>query len=125
MTAGKRTGDRPSFRRTSDHPANEALQRGLSTAASLVNAVPGAHALSGVSKSNRLIGFLIVNFVFMVIEFTYGYMNNSLGMLSDAAHMLLDNVAVAIGLAAEHYAMQCTSTGATGTSDPVRYTAMH
>ena len=48
----------------------------------------------------------------------HGYTNNSLGMLSDAAHMLLDNAAVIIGLAAEHYAMKCSTNGTN--SDPMR-----
>jgi cobalt-zinc-cadmium efflux system protein len=45
----------------------------------------------------------------MLIEFGYGWANGSLGMLSDAAHMLLDNAAIAIGLAAAHIAAKQTS----------------
>lgn len=100
-----------------DDPSSGTLRRCLTTTAAVVDFVQ-PHALSGISKQKRLLAFLAVNFVFMVVEFVYGYMNNSLGMLSDAAHMLLDNVAVAIGLAAEYYAAKCKLSGAA--CDPVR-----
>lgn len=64
---------------------------------------------SSWSKERRLATFLCVNLVFMGVEFGYGWFNGSLGMLSDAAHMLLDNVAIAIGLAAATVAARCTS----------------
>lgn len=101
-----------------EEPSSKALQRCMSITSAAVRLVPGAAALRGVSKQNRLLAFLATNLVFMVVEFIYGYMNNSLGMLSDAAHMLLDNVAVTIGLAAEYYAAKCKRNGAT--CDPVR-----
>ncbi len=95
------------------------MQAGLAGAAAVLHALPGAAALSNVSRQRRLWAFLAVNISFMVIEFAHGYMNNSLGMLSDAAHMLLDNAAVVIGLAAEAHAAKCSASGSS--SDPVRY----
>lgn len=118
---GQLTGDggrRPHKTSIINDPSNETLQLCLSTTAAVVDFVPGLQALSGISKQKRLLAFLALNFVFMIVEFVYGYMNNSLGMLSDAAHMLLDNVAVAIGLAAEYYAAKCKLSGAI--CDPVR-----
>ena len=32
--------------------------------------------------------FLILNITFTLVEFLYGYYNNSLGLISDAVHML-------------------------------------
>lgn len=95
----------------------------LAAAASVVDLVPGAHALAGISTQRRLLAFLAVNVTFMVVEFVYGYMNNSLGMLSDAAHMLLDNAAVVIGLTAEHHAARCARGASSG--DPARYSRPH
>ncbi|KAF0746979.1 hypothetical protein AaE_007919 [Aphanomyces astaci] len=40
------------------------------------------------------------NIVYMFVEFAVGYMTNSLGLLSDAGHMLFDNGALVIGLGA-------------------------
>ncbi len=93
----------------------------LAGAAALLHKLPGAASLSAVSRQHRLILFLVVNVSFMVVEFVHGYMNNSLGMLSDAAHMLLDNAAVVIGLAAEHHAGKCSRAGSR--SDPARCAA--
>lgn len=96
-----------------------AVTRTLALAASAVDFVPGAHMLAGISTQKRLVAFLAVNVAFMVVEFVHGYLNHSLGMLSDAAHMLLDNAAVVIGLAAEHYAAKCASGKSSG--DPNRW----
>ena len=42
--------------------------------------------------------FLLLNLLFMFVEVVYGLLNNSLGLLTDGAHMLLDCTAVIIGL---------------------------
>ena len=42
--------------------------------------------------------FLIINLLFMFVEVIYGLLSNSLGLLTDGAHMLLDCTAVVIGL---------------------------
>jgi len=44
--------------------------------------------------------FLSINLMFMFVEFLYGIWSNSLGLISDAAHMLFDCLALAIGLCA-------------------------
>ena len=139
--------------------SSTALNTCLSGAMSVLDELPGAVAMSTVSRQRRLCAFLAFNFAFMVrraakmprdyasdltscgshvcwklrcgcqscwfcrllqvVEFVHGYTNNSLGMLSDAAHMLLDNAAVVIGLVAEHYAVKCSTNGSC--SDPMRW----
>ena len=42
--------------------------------------------------------FLLLNLLFMFVEVIYGLLSNSLGLLTDGAHMLLDCTAVMIGL---------------------------
>ena len=42
--------------------------------------------------------FLLLNLLFMFVEVIYGLLSNSLGLLTDGAHMLLDCTAVIIGL---------------------------
>ena len=42
--------------------------------------------------------FLLLNLLFMFVEVVYGLISNSLGLLTDGAHMLLDCTAVIIGL---------------------------
>ena len=69
----------------------------------------GAKAGLQLSTQQRLAAFLAVNAAFMLVEFGYGWVNGSLGMLSDAAHMLLDNAAIAIGLVAAHVAAKQTT----------------
>jgi zinc transporter 5/7 len=39
------------------------------------------------SDSRRIAMFLVINMAFMFVEAIYGYWNNSLGLISDAAHM--------------------------------------
>jgi cation diffusion facilitator family transporter len=46
------------------------------------------------SDAKRLLGFFAVNFAFMFVEFWVGLSTNSLGLLSDAFHMLCDNVSL-------------------------------
>jgi len=48
--------------------------------------------------SMRIFIFLCINFTFMFVELIYGFYSNSLGLISDAGHMLFDCVALAIGL---------------------------
>eukprot|EP01113_Clastostelium_recurvatum_P004762 TRINITY_DN120_c0_g2_i1.p1 TRINITY_DN120_c0_g2~~TRINITY_DN120_c0_g2_i1.p1 ORF type:complete len:565 (-),score=135.75 TRINITY_DN120_c0_g2_i1:1122-2816(-) len=51
--------------------------------------------------SRRIFGFLLVNLCFMFVELVYGVWTNSLGLITDAAHMLFDCTALFIGLVAE------------------------
>lgn len=52
--------------------------------------------------SRRIFTFLVINTIFMFVEFLYGFLTNSLGLISDACHMLFDCVALAIGLYASY-----------------------
>lgn len=40
--------------------------------------------------------------MFMFVEIIYGYLTNSLGLISDAAHMAFDCIALLIGLIASY-----------------------
>eukprot|EP01095_Lingulamoeba_sp_RSL-Kostka_P017785 TRINITY_DN9471_c0_g1_i1.p1 TRINITY_DN9471_c0_g1~~TRINITY_DN9471_c0_g1_i1.p1 ORF type:complete len:695 (-),score=181.32 TRINITY_DN9471_c0_g1_i1:17-2101(-) len=42
--------------------------------------------------------YLSINLLFMFVELSYGFWNNSLGLISDAFHMLFDCIALLIGL---------------------------
>lgn len=50
------------------------------------------------SASRKIFIFLCCNLFFMFIEMIYGFLSNSLGLISDAFHMLFDCTALGIGL---------------------------
>ena len=54
--------------------------------------------------TRRIAGFLFVNMSFMIVEIMWGYFTNSLGLISDAAHMCFDCTALFIGLLAAYIA---------------------
>ena len=58
--------------------------------------------LRETKTSRRIFIFLSINFLFMFVEFIYGYWSNSLGLISDACHMLFDCIALMIGLLASY-----------------------
>lgn len=62
---------------------------------------PIRHILSE-RKSRKIALFLMINTGYMVVEFVAGFMSNSLGLISDACHMLFDCGALAIGLYASY-----------------------
>lgn len=62
---------------------------------------PIRHVLSE-RKSRKIALFLLINTGYMVVEFVVGFMSNSLGLISDACHMLFDCAALAIGLYASY-----------------------
>ncbi|KAJ8549909.1 hypothetical protein K7X08_033616 [Anisodus acutangulus] len=62
---------------------------------------PLRHIL-GDRKSRKIALFLLINTAYMVVEFAAGFMSNSLGLISDACHMLFDCAALAIGLYASY-----------------------
>lgn len=62
---------------------------------------PIRHILSE-RKSRKIALFLLINTGYMVVEFVTGFMSNSLGLISDACHMLFDCAALAIGLYASY-----------------------
>nr|Q8H329.2 RecName: Full=Metal tolerance protein 8; Short=OsMTP8 [Oryza sativa Japonica Group] len=55
-------------------------------------------------KSRKIAAFLLINTAYMFVEFTSGFMSDSLGLISDACHMLFDCAALAIGLYASYIA---------------------
>ncbi|VVB09324.1 unnamed protein product [Arabis nemorensis] len=62
---------------------------------------PIRHILSE-KKSRSIALFLLINTAYMVVEIVAGFMSNSLGLISDACHMLFDCAALAIGLYASY-----------------------
>ncbi|KAI9501214.1 hypothetical protein GGI25_000561 [Coemansia spiralis] len=59
-----------------------------------------ANAIMNDGESRSIFLFLLLNLSYMFVQLTYGYMTNSLGLISDAIHMLFDCLALAIGLVA-------------------------
>ncbi len=55
-------------------------------------------------NSRHILIFLTINFAFMFVEFVYGLASNSLSLVSDAGHMLLDCMGLVIGLVAAYIA---------------------
>ena len=53
-------------------------------------------------NSRRIFIFLCINFTFMFVELVVGFLTNSLGLISDAGHMLFDCSALFIGLYASY-----------------------
>ena len=54
------------------------------------------------NQSRKILIFLVINMAFFFVELIYGYMSNSLGLISDAFHMLFDCMALFIGLSASY-----------------------
>jgi len=54
--------------------------------------------------SRKILIFLGINGVFMLVEVVVGLLSNSLGLISDAGHMLFDNASLLIGLYASYMA---------------------
>uniref|UniRef100_H3H069 Cation efflux protein transmembrane domain-containing protein n=1 Tax=Phytophthora ramorum TaxID=164328 RepID=H3H069_PHYRM len=52
--------------------------------------------------SRQMLIFLSINVAFMFVELGVGFYTNSLGLMGDAGHMLFDNGALVIGLAASY-----------------------
>lgn len=52
------------------------------------------------SREGRITAYLLLTVIVMLLEFVYGYVTNSLGLMSDSFHMLLDAVSLFIGLSA-------------------------
>lgn len=79
------------------------LQLGVQSADSLATSImkPIRHILSE-RKSRKIALFLLINTIYMVVEFVAGFLSNSLGLISDACHMLFDCAALAIGLYASY-----------------------
>ena len=56
------------------------------------------------SDTRKIAIFFIINLSFMFVELIYGYLSNSLGLISDSFHMLFDCMALFIGLCASYIA---------------------
>ncbi|KDO20767.1 hypothetical protein SPRG_13518 [Saprolegnia parasitica CBS 223.65] len=52
----------------------------------------------GNPAARTIVLFLAGNLTYMVVEFVVGYYTNSLGLWSDAGHMLFDNISLVMGL---------------------------
>ncbi|CAD8093312.1 unnamed protein product [Paramecium sonneborni] len=60
--------------------------------------------LSNNQDSKKLMIQLSLNFSFMFVELIYGWISNSLGLITDSLHMLIDSSALAIALFASFMA---------------------
>ncbi|KAG5501477.1 hypothetical protein JKF63_03306 [Porcisia hertigi] len=56
------------------------------------------------SRERKLFLFLLLTVGIMLLEFIYGFAVNSLGLISDSFHMMLDGMSIVIGLYAAHAA---------------------
>jgi zinc transporter 5/7 len=77
-----------------------------------INAAGVARIVWGSRDSRSMAQFLALNFAFMAVEFAYGWWSNSLGLISDACHMLFDCAGLCIGLAAHVQTRLKTADGA-------------
>lgn len=55
--------------------------------------------------SRNMLVFLTLNMLFMFVELGYGVYSNSLGLISDAFHMLSDCISLLVALVAAYIAM--------------------
>ncbi|GKT93116.1 cation efflux protein/zinc transporter [Colletotrichum tofieldiae] len=63
-------------------------------------AVPVLHTILVEKDSRRIFYFMTLNFGFMAVQAFYGYVTDSLGLLSDTIHMFFDCFALFVGLCA-------------------------
>lgn len=61
---------------------------------------PLIHTVLVEKDSRRIFYFMALNLSFMMVQAFYGYVTDSLGLLSDSIHMFFDCVALAVGLLA-------------------------
>eukprot|EP00762_Andalucia_godoyi_P004092 ANDGO_06364.mRNA.1 Metal tolerance protein 8 len=61
------------------------------------------------ADARSMAAFLVINFLFMGVEFLYGWWNNSLGLISDAFHMAFDCIAVLVSLISSFLSMSSLS----------------
>ncbi|KAF2743911.1 hypothetical protein M011DRAFT_471036 [Sporormia fimetaria CBS 119925] len=68
----------------------------------IARCTPGSilHSILIEKDSRRIAYFGILNLVFMMVQFFYGFVSGSLGLLTDSIHMLFDCAGLAVGLAA-------------------------
>ncbi|KAI3088106.1 hypothetical protein CBS147353_13 [Aspergillus niger] len=61
---------------------------------------PLLYSILKESDSRRIFYFMSLNFAFMLVQLSYGFMTGSLGLLSDSIHMFFDCLALVVGLCA-------------------------
>ena len=61
--------------------------------------------------TRRIALFFVANLGFMFVEVLYGYLTNSLGLISDAVHMAFDCLALLVGLIASYLAQSGNKEG--------------
>ncbi|KAI4678451.1 uncharacterized protein J4E84_008706 [Alternaria hordeiaustralica] len=68
----------------------------------IARATPGSivHSVLIERDSRRIAYFGVLNLSFMMVQFFYGFVSGSLGLLTDSIHMLFDCAGLAVGLAA-------------------------
>ncbi|KAH7075028.1 cation efflux family-domain-containing protein [Paraphoma chrysanthemicola] len=68
----------------------------------IARATPGSivHSVLIEKDSRRIAYFGVLNLSFMLVQFFYGFVSGSLGLLTDSIHMLFDCAGLAVGLAA-------------------------
>ncbi|RKF60811.1 putative zinc transporter cis4 [Erysiphe neolycopersici] len=59
---------------------------------------PFFHAILSEKDSRRIFYFMSLNFSFMLVQAFYGFLTDSLGLISDSIHMFFDCLALAVGL---------------------------
>lgn len=59
---------------------------------------PLIHTILVDKDSRRIFYFMSLNFAFMLVQACYGFLTDSLGLLSDSIHMFFDCLALGVGL---------------------------
>ncbi|KAJ5125160.1 hypothetical protein N7476_010493 [Penicillium atrosanguineum] len=63
-------------------------------------AYPLLHSILKEKDSRSIFYFMCLNFTFMLVQLSYGFLTGSLGLLSDSIHMFFDCLALVVGLCA-------------------------
>ncbi|KAJ5261053.1 hypothetical protein N7478_011648 [Penicillium angulare] len=63
-------------------------------------AYPLLHSIVREKDSRSIFYFMCLNFAFMLVQLSYGFITGSLGLLSDSIHMFFDCLALVVGLCA-------------------------
>lgn len=68
----------------------------------IARTTPGSilHSVLMERDSRRIAYFGVLNMSFMIVQFFYGFVSGSLGLLTDSIHMFFDCAGLAVGLAA-------------------------
>lgn len=61
-------------------------------------------------ETRRILSFLLLNASFMLVELIYGYLSNSLSLIGDGFHMMVDSMALLVGLVAAYISKRDTRT---------------